>query len=52
MGGKQLGFADNEQTTAKNHTKREKGLAEMDEVVLFQPLLDLIELVYSKVSSK
>ena len=30
MGGKQLGFADYEQTTAKKRTKKEKFLAEMD----------------------
>ncbi len=34
MGGKQLGFGDYEQSTAKKHTKREKFLAEMDKVVL------------------
>ena len=30
MGGKQLWFADYEQTTAKRRTKKEKFLAEMD----------------------
>jgi IS5 family transposase len=29
MGGKQLGFGDYEQSTAKKQTKREKFLAEM-----------------------
>ena len=43
MGGKQLGFSDYEQTTAKKRTKKEKFLAEMDQVVPWQPLLDLIE---------
>ena len=52
MGGKQLGFSVYEQSTAKKRTKKEKFLAEMDQVVPWQPLLDLIEPVYSKVSSK
>ena len=30
MGGKQLGFSDDELTTAKKQTKREKFLSEMD----------------------
>jgi IS5 family transposase len=30
MGGKQLGFSDYEQSTAKKRTKREKFLAEME----------------------
>ena len=33
MGGKQLGFSDYEQTTAKKRTKQEKFLSEMDQVV-------------------
>ncbi len=52
MGGKQLGFSDYEQTTTKKRTKKEKFLAEMDQVVPWQHLLDLIEPVYPKVSSK
>jgi IS5 family transposase len=52
MGGKQLGFSYYEQTTAKKRTKKEKFLAEMDQVVPWRPLLDLIEPVYLKVSSK
>ena len=52
MGGKQLGFSDYEQATAKKRTKKEKFLAEMDQVVPWQPLLDLIEPIYLKVSSK
>jgi IS5 family transposase len=52
MGGKQLGFSDYEQTTAKKRTKKEKFLAEMDQVVPWQPLIDLIEPIYPKVSSK
>jgi IS5 family transposase len=42
MGGKQLGFGDYEQSTAKKQTKREKFLAEMEQVVPWQPLIDLI----------
>jgi hypothetical protein len=37
MGGKQLGFSDDELTTAKKQTKREKFLAEMEVVVPWQP---------------
>jgi IS5 family transposase len=33
MGGKQLGFSDYKQTTAKKQTKREGFLAEMEAVV-------------------
>jgi transposase, IS5 family len=33
MGGKQLGFGDYEQSTAKKRTKREKFLAGMEKVV-------------------
>jgi len=40
MGGKQFGFGDYEQSTAKKQTKREKFLAEMEQVVPRQPLLD------------
>ena len=52
MGGKQLGFGDYEQTTAKKRTKREKFLAEMEEVVPWQALIDLIEPHYPKTSNK
>ena len=52
MGVKQLGFADYEQTTAKKRTKKEKFLAEMDQVVPWQALIDLIEPHYPKTSSK
>jgi IS5 family transposase len=51
MEGKQLGFADYEESTAKKGTKKKKFLAEMDQVVPWKPLLDLIELVYPKASS-
>lgn len=43
IGGKQLGFSDYELTTAKKQTEREKFLFEMEAVVPWQPLLDLIE---------
>ena len=43
MGGKQLGFTDYELYTAKKRTKREKFLAEMEAVVPWQALIDLIE---------
>lgn len=43
MGGRQLGFSDREQTTAKKQTKLEKFLAEMDATVPLQALLELIE---------
>ena len=52
MASKQLGFSDYEQTTAKKRTKKEKFLAEMDQVVPWQPLLDLIEPYCPKTSIK
>jgi IS5 family transposase len=52
MGGKQLGFGDDEQTTAKKRTKREKFLAEMDAVVPWQALIALIEPHYPKTCCK
>jgi IS5 family transposase len=52
MGGKQLGFGDYEQSTAKKRTKREKFLAEMEHVVPWKVLIDLIEPFYPKTSSK
>jgi IS5 family transposase len=52
MGGKQLGFGDYEQTTAKKRTKREKFLAEMDAVVPWQALIALIVPYYPKTGSK
>ena len=42
MGGKQLGFSDYELTTDKKQTKREKFLAEMEAVVPWQALIDLM----------
>ena len=52
MGGKQLGFSDYELTTAKKQTKREKFLAEMEAVVPWAVLIDLIEPHYPKASKK
>ena len=52
MGGKQLGFSDYEQTTAKKQTKREKFLSEMEEVVPWQALTVLIEPHHPKTSKK
>jgi len=52
LGGKQLGFADYEQSTAKKQTKREKFLSEMEVVVPWQVLMALIEPHYPKTSKK
>ena len=43
MGVKQLGFSDYEITTAKNQTKREKSLSEMEAVVPWYELIELVE---------
>jgi len=52
MGGKQLGVSDYELITAKKQTKREKFLSEMEVVVPWQALIDLIEPHYAKASKK
>ena len=52
MGGKQLGFSDDEQSTANKQTRREKFLAVMDTVVPWLPLVDLIEPYDPKLGSK
>ena len=52
MGGKQLGFTDYELTTAKKQTKRERFLSEMEAVVPWQALIELIEPYYPKTSKK
>ena len=52
MGGKQLGFGDYEQATAKKRTRRERFLQEMEAVVPWKALIDLIEPCYPKTSSK
>jgi IS5 family transposase len=43
MGGKQLGFTDDELSTAKKRTKRETFFAEMEVVVPWRELIALIE---------
>ena len=43
MGVKQFGFGDYEQSTAKKRTRRERFLAEMEAVVAWKALIDLIE---------
>ena len=52
MGGKQLGSSDYKLATAKKQTKREKFLSEMDVVVPWQALIELIEPQYPKTSKK
>lgn len=52
MGGKPLGFGDDEQSTAKKSTKHERFLDEMEAVVPWKTLIDLIKPHYPKTSSK
>jgi IS5 family transposase len=52
MRGKQLGFSDYELTTAKKQTKREEFLAEMEVVVPWSALIDLIKPHDPKASKK
>jgi IS5 family transposase len=52
LGGKQPGCSDYELTTAKQPTKREKFLAEMEEVEPWQERIALIEPRYPKTSKK
>ncbi len=52
MGGKQLGFGDYEQNTARKRTKRERFLAQMEAVVPWRALIALIEPCYLKTGSK
>jgi IS5 family transposase len=52
MDGKQLGFSDYEQSKAKKQIRHEKFLAEMDTVVPWKALVDLIEPYYPKTGSK
>ena len=52
MGGKQLGFGDYEQSTARKRTKRERFLVQMEAVVPWQALIDLIKSCYPKTGSK
>jgi IS5 family transposase len=51
MGGKQLECGNYEQSSAKKQTKREKFLAEMDKVVPWQTMIDLIQPIYPKTAS-
>lgn len=48
MGAKQLDFGDSGQTSAKKRTKRENFLAEMEAVVPWKALIDLIDSHYPK----
>jgi transposase, IS5 family len=43
MGVKQFGFGDYEQSTTKKRTRRERFLAEVEAVVSWKLLIDLIE---------
>jgi IS5 family transposase len=52
MGITQLDFGDYEQSTAKKRTRRERFLAEMEAVVPWKALIDLIEPHYLRTSSK
>jgi IS5 family transposase len=52
MGVKMSGFADEEQYTARKRTRRERFLAEMEAVVLWSALFDLIEPHYPKTGEK
>jgi len=52
MGVEQFGFGDYEQSTAKKRTRRERFLAEMEAVVQWKELVDLIEPHYPRSSSK
>jgi IS5 family transposase len=52
MGGKQLGFSDYELTNAKKQTKWEKFLSEMEAVLPWQALINLIEPHYPKACNK
>jgi IS5 family transposase len=52
MGVRQLGFGCYEQSTAKKQTRGEKFLAEMVQVVPWQPLIVLIEIFYPKKGTK
>lgn len=50
MDGKQLGFSDYNLTTTKKQTKQKKFLAEMEEVLPWQSVLDLIKSRYPNTS--
>lgn len=52
MDSKQLGFGDYELATAEKRARRERFLAEMEKLVPWKALLDLIEPLNPKTSSK
>jgi IS5 family transposase len=52
MGGKHLGCSDDELTTAMKQTKQETTLSEMEALVPWQALIDLIEPHYPKRASR
>jgi len=52
ISGQQLGCSDYELTTAKRKTKRKKFLCEMEVVVPWHVLIDLIEPRYHKTSKE
>ena len=52
MGSKQFGFGDYEQSTTKKRTRRERFMAEMEAVVPWSALIDLIEPSYPRADSK
>jgi IS5 family transposase len=52
IGDKQLGFSDCQLTTTKKQAKRDKLLSEMEAVVPWQALIDLIDPHYPKANKK
>ena len=52
MGSKQFGFGDYEQSTARKRTRKERFLAQMEAVVPWKALIDLIQPCYPKTGSK
>jgi IS5 family transposase len=52
MGGKQLGFGDDEQSTARKRTKRERFLAQLEAVAPWRALIDLIKPYYPRAGAK
>lgn len=52
MDGSQLGFSDYELITTKKQAKRDKFLSEMEVVMPWQALIDLIKPHYPKASKK
>jgi IS5 family transposase len=52
IGCRPLGYTDYEQATSKKRTKREKFLSEMEKVVPWQRLVELIEPHYPRTGEK